>query len=102
MFKSLTPDLVFQDPPPKVPPSLMAPLIAQAQTNASTPREYQIPDDIRNFFKDGKLNFDISELLPILANIVGAGPRGAYVDTSEVKKPRLKYVPPSLDIVNLY
>ncbi|EGN96125.1 hypothetical protein SERLA73DRAFT_170540 [Serpula lacrymans var. lacrymans S7.3] len=57
-------------PPPKPPPSLIAPLIHHAQI--SLPREYQLPDDIRTFFKD-----------------VGAGPKGTYVDTSQVKQPRL-------------
>lgn len=50
----LPPIFDYQNPPPKPPPSFMSPLIVQAQTNASIPREYQMPDDIRNFFKDGK------------------------------------------------
>jgi hypothetical protein len=40
-----------QRPPPKPLPSFMAPLISQLQT--TLPTEYQLPDDIRNFFKDG-------------------------------------------------
>jgi hypothetical protein len=40
-----------QHPPPKPTPSFIAPLIHQAQT--SMPKEFQLPDDIRNFFKDG-------------------------------------------------
>lgn len=31
----------------------MSPLIIQAQISASIPREFQIPDDIKSFFKDG-------------------------------------------------
>ena len=33
----------------------MSPLLVQAHTNSSMPREYQVPDEIRNFFKDGAL-----------------------------------------------
>lgn len=50
--------LSFKNPPPKPPPSFMSPLILQAQN--SGPREYQIPDDIRNFFKDGEVSLDMN------------------------------------------
>lgn len=33
----------------------MSPLLMQGYINSSMPREYQIPDEIRNFFKDGAL-----------------------------------------------
>ncbi|KII88879.1 hypothetical protein PLICRDRAFT_588854 [Plicaturopsis crispa FD-325 SS-3] len=45
-------------------------ILHQAQTSA--PMEYQLPDEIRGFFKD-----------------VSTGPRGSYVDSSEIKQPRL-------------
>ncbi|ESK88417.1 clr6 histone deacetylase associated phd protein-2 cph2 [Moniliophthora roreri MCA 2997] len=61
---------ITKNPPRKPPHSLLAPLIHLVET--SIPTEYQLPDDIRNFFKD-----------------VTTGPRGAYVDTSEIKQPRL-------------
>ncbi|KAF9818920.1 hypothetical protein IEO21_02458 [Rhodonia placenta] len=59
-------------PPPKPPASLkfMAPVIEHLQT--TLPAEYQLPNDIRAHFKD-----------------VATGPRGTYVDSSEVKAPRL-------------
>ncbi|KAI0075473.1 hypothetical protein K474DRAFT_1391773 [Panus rudis PR-1116 ss-1] len=59
-------------PPPKPPASLkfMAPLLSQLQS--TTPVEFQLPQDIRTFFKD-----------------VATGTRGTYVDSSEVKQPRL-------------
>jgi hypothetical protein len=57
-------------PPRKPPTGLLAPLI-QAVDN-SIPTEYQLPDDIRTFFKD-----------------VGTSARGGYVNTSEIKPPRL-------------
>ncbi|KAK7043730.1 hypothetical protein VNI00_008342 [Paramarasmius palmivorus] len=59
-----------KNPPRKSPPSLLSPLIHLLDT--SIPTEYQLPEDIRNFFKD-----------------VTTGPKGAYVDTSEIKQPRL-------------
>ncbi|CAL1703942.1 unnamed protein product [Somion occarium] len=61
-----------QNPPPKPLASLkfMAPLITHVQT--ILPSEYQLPLDIRTFFKD-----------------VGTSSRGTYVDTSEIKPPRL-------------
>ncbi|KDQ60591.1 hypothetical protein JAAARDRAFT_124356 [Jaapia argillacea MUCL 33604] len=61
---------VRQNPPAKPPSSLLSPLIHLAQTTA--PVEFQLPDDIRGFFKD-----------------VASGPRGNYVDSSEIKPPRL-------------
>lgn len=64
--------MLKQKPPPKPPASLkfMAPLIDQLQS--SLPVEFQLPQDIRTFFKD-----------------VSTGPKGTYVDSSEVKVPRL-------------
>ena len=40
-----------QHPPPKLPSSAMSSLIYQVQT--SVPKEFQLPHDIRNYFKDG-------------------------------------------------
>ncbi|KAA1478587.1 hypothetical protein DENSPDRAFT_809774 [Dentipellis sp. KUC8613] len=54
----------------KTPASFMAPLLSQIQN--SPPVEFQLPEDIRNFFKH-----------------VGSTPRGTYVDTSMIKPPRL-------------
>ncbi|KAI0928212.1 hypothetical protein AcW1_005527 [Taiwanofungus camphoratus] len=63
---------IQQKPPPKPPASLklMAPLIEQLW--ASLPIEYQLPQDIRTHFKD-----------------VATGPRGTYVNSSEMRPPRL-------------
>ncbi|KZT26346.1 hypothetical protein NEOLEDRAFT_1063514 [Neolentinus lepideus HHB14362 ss-1] len=60
-----------QNPPPNPAPSFFAPMIYHVQT--TIPTEYQLPDDIRGFFKDE----------------VATNARGAYVDASEVKPPRL-------------
>ncbi|GJE97073.1 hypothetical protein PsYK624_132830 [Phanerochaete sordida] len=64
--------ILKQKPPPKPPASLkfMAPLIDQLQMNL--PYEFQLPQDVRGFFKD-----------------VSTGPKGTYVDSSEVKVARL-------------
>ncbi|KAH9484194.1 hypothetical protein JR316_0003674 [Psilocybe cubensis] len=59
-----------KNPPRKPPPSLLSAAIHQLQT--SNPVEFQLPEDIRTYFKD-----------------VGSGPKGNYVDTSEIKPPRL-------------
>ncbi|PCH38298.1 hypothetical protein WOLCODRAFT_130817 [Wolfiporia cocos MD-104 SS10] len=63
---------VQQRPPMKPSPSLkfMIPLIEQLHT--SLPVEYQLPPEIRTYFKD-----------------VATSPRGTYVDSSELKPPRL-------------
>ncbi|EPQ58257.1 hypothetical protein GLOTRDRAFT_57044, partial [Gloeophyllum trabeum ATCC 11539] len=61
---------IRQNPPPQPPPSVLAPVIQQVQT--SIPIEFQLPDDIRGFFKD-----------------VASNARGGYVDASEIKQPRL-------------
>ncbi|KIJ69621.1 hypothetical protein HYDPIDRAFT_179360 [Hydnomerulius pinastri MD-312] len=61
---------IRKHPPPKPAPSFMSPLIHQAQT--TIPKEFQLPDDIRSFFKD-----------------VATGTNGTYVDSSEIKQPRL-------------
>ncbi|KAI0371792.1 hypothetical protein BV20DRAFT_941308 [Pilatotrama ljubarskyi] len=64
--------LLEQRPPPKPPASLkfMAPLIHELSTRI--PSEYQLPHDIRTFFKD-----------------VSSSARGTYLDTSEIKQARL-------------
>ncbi|KAJ8468625.1 hypothetical protein ONZ45_g17181 [Pleurotus djamor] len=61
--------------PPKPEPSELSSLISHL--DYSNPVEFQLPEDIRTFFKD-----------------VGTAPNGAYVDTSEAKQPRLKPSPP--------
>ncbi|KAJ7756753.1 hypothetical protein DFH07DRAFT_819787 [Mycena maculata] len=62
--------VIQKHPPRKPPPSLLSPLIHLVQT--SIPTEYQLPEEIRTFFKD-----------------VGTGPKGSYVDNSVVRQPRL-------------
>ncbi|KAI9569108.1 hypothetical protein HD554DRAFT_2095314 [Boletus coccyginus] len=62
--------VIRRNPPPKPAPSFMSPLIHLAQT--SIPKEFQLPDDVRGFFKD-----------------VATGTNGTYVDSSELKQPRL-------------
>ncbi|TCD63891.1 hypothetical protein EIP91_004800 [Steccherinum ochraceum] len=61
-----------KEPPSKPPASLkfMAPLFDNVQS--TIPHEFQLPAEIRTFFKD-----------------VGTSNRGTYVDSSEVKPPRL-------------
>ncbi|KAJ8481419.1 hypothetical protein ONZ51_g5996 [Trametes cubensis] len=61
-----------QRPPPKSLTALkfMAPLVQEL--SSKMPTEYQLPQDIKTFFKD-----------------VGSSARGTYMDTSEVKQARL-------------
>ncbi|KAI0295485.1 hypothetical protein BC826DRAFT_1008037 [Russula brevipes] len=59
-----------QNPPSKPPASLLSPLIHHLQ--CSPPVEFQLPEDIRTYFRS-----------------VGCNPRGQYVDTSLIKAPRL-------------
>ncbi|KAG6820780.1 hypothetical protein H0H93_011545 [Arthromyces matolae] len=61
---------IRKHPPRKPPPSLLAPLIQQVDN--AIPTEFQLPEELRTFFKD-----------------VGTGPKGTYIDTSELKPPRL-------------
>ncbi|KAL4065433.1 hypothetical protein J3A83DRAFT_4266976 [Scleroderma citrinum] len=62
---------IRKHPPPKpTRSSFLSPLIHHLQL--SIPKEFQLPDDIRNFFKD-----------------VTTGTNGMYVDSSEVKQLRL-------------
>ncbi|KAJ7849077.1 hypothetical protein B0H14DRAFT_2766053 [Mycena olivaceomarginata] len=62
--------VIKKHPPRKPPPGLFSPLIHLVQT--SIPSEYQLPEEVRTFFKD-----------------VGTGPKGTYVDNSVVRQPRL-------------
>ncbi|KAF9264939.1 hypothetical protein L218DRAFT_215094 [Marasmius fiardii PR-910] len=64
--------MIAKCPPekPNRPPNYLDPVLDVLQH--SIPTEYQLPEDIRTFFKD-----------------VGTGPRGAYVDKSQIKPPRL-------------
>jgi hypothetical protein len=78
-----------QHPPVKPPPSFMSPLIHQAQTNI--PKEFQLPEDVRSFFKDGTSfhgRFYVEGL--IFDELVATGSNGCYIDSSEIKPPRLK------------
>lgn len=59
-----------KNPPRRPPTSFLSPLLYTAQTSA--PSEFQLPEDIRTFFKD-----------------VATGPQGGYLDISETKPPRL-------------
>ncbi|KAF8226228.1 hypothetical protein L208DRAFT_1407346 [Tricholoma matsutake] len=62
--------MIRKHPPRKPPPSLLSPLIHQVDN--TIPTEFQLPEDVRTFFKD-----------------VATGPKGTYVDSSEIKQPRL-------------
>lgn len=78
-----------QHPPNKPPPSFMSPLIHQAQTNI--PKEFQLPEDVRSFFKDGMFLHDRFCLKGLIVDeLVATGSNGCYVDNSEIKPPRLK------------
>ncbi|XP_006458322.1 hypothetical protein AGABI2DRAFT_183411 [Agaricus bisporus var. bisporus H97] len=61
--------VIRKQPPAKPPPSLLSPLIHQL--NVSIPMEFQLPEDIRTYFKD-----------------VGSGPKGNYINAMEYKPPR--------------
>ncbi|KXN90458.1 hypothetical protein AN958_04130 [Leucoagaricus sp. SymC.cos] len=61
--------VIRKQPPAKPPPSLLSPLIHQL--NMTIPTEFQLPEDIRTYFKD-----------------VGQGPKGNYINTAEYKPPR--------------
>jgi hypothetical protein len=65
----------------------MSPLIHLAQTNI--PKEFQLPDEIRGFFKDGS-SCPVPVRLTSERLAVATGAKGSYVDSSEVKQPRLK------------
>lgn len=58
--------LIRQNPPSKPRRSLLAPLLQQLQL--SIPTEFELPEDIRTFFKD-----------------VTTGPKGSYQDTTDIK-----------------
>ncbi|KIY65730.1 hypothetical protein CYLTODRAFT_424093 [Cylindrobasidium torrendii FP15055 ss-10] len=64
--------IIDKHPPPPV--NHPQPFVKQLVgfLDKSIPTEFQLPTDIRNFYKD-----------------VGTGPRGAYVDNAEIKQPRL-------------
>ena len=80
-------NVISQNPPPKPAPSFMSPLIHLVQT--SIPKEFQLPDDVRGFFKDGSWALFFNHRLTLLF-LVATGPNGTYVDSSELKQPRLK------------
>lgn len=65
----------------------MSPLIHLVQTNI--PKEFQLPDDIRGFFKDGSWTLFFNQRLTS-SSLVATGTNGTYVDSSELKQPRLK------------
>ncbi|KAI0316797.1 hypothetical protein OF83DRAFT_1059805 [Amylostereum chailletii] len=61
---------IRRNPRPKPPKSILSPLIQHIEN--TPPTEFQLPDDVRMFYKH-----------------VGSNVRGAYVDTSSIKPPRL-------------
>lgn len=81
-----------QHPPQKSPPSFLSPVINVL--NTSIPTEYQLPDEIRTFFKDGETHRSFTRPPTNLIGhaIVATGNNGTYVDSSEAKPPRLKSV----------
>lgn len=76
-------------PQARGPPSFLSPLIRQLQ--ASTPVEFQLPEDIRTFFRDGKCNHQPCPPQVPIGFVVITGPRGAYIDNSNFKPPRVGY-----------
>ena len=53
--------------------------------------EFQLPEDIRTYFKFGEfLEKTIPRLSDSVISSVGSNPRGQYVDLSLIKAPRLK------------
>jgi hypothetical protein len=67
----------------------MSPLIHQAQTNI--PKEFQLPEDVRNFFKDGMSLHGWCYVNGLIVDeLVATGSNGCYIDSSEIKPPRLK------------
>jgi len=73
-----------------MPPStLLSPLLHHVQS--SPPVEFQLPEDIRTYFKFGEfLEKTIPRLSDSVISSVGSNPRGQYVDLSLIKAPRLK------------
>jgi hypothetical protein len=70
------------------PSSLLSPLLHHVQS--SPPLEFQLPEDIRTYFKFGEF---FEKTIPRLSDSVisvGSNPRGQYVDLSLIKAPRLK------------
>ncbi|KAF8582197.1 hypothetical protein K439DRAFT_1635501 [Ramaria rubella] len=63
--------LIRQNPPPKPRRSLLAPLFHHLQM--SVPTEFELPEDIRGFFKD-----------------VATGPKGSYQNSTELKPSRAR------------
>lgn len=81
----------FQNPPtkPSVGLKFMSPLIQQLQ--CTPPLEFRLPDEIRTTFKDG-MNDYYQHAVDSDIIVVATGSKGAYVDTSRLKPPRLKFV----------
>lgn len=67
----------------------MSPLIHLAQMGI--PKEFQLPEDIKGYFKDGS-SASFPANVPLYCLSVTTGTNGTYVDSSELKQPRLKYV----------
>lgn len=52
--------------------------------------EFQLPEDIRTYFKDGEFDFYPTSILTHSIFSVGSGPKGNYINTAEYKPPRQK------------
>jgi hypothetical protein len=69
--------------------SLFSPLLHHVQS--SPPVEFQLPEDIRTYFKFGEFLGKNHATIVRPCNLsVGSNPRGQYVDLSLIKAPRLK------------
>lgn len=87
-FTLMWSDLLAQHPPRKPTQSLFSPLVHVL--NYSIPTEYQLPDEIRTFFKDGASLVSQFSTGLLTGSKVATNDKGAYVDNADLKPPRLK------------
>ena len=71
--------------------SVLSPLVDLVERTA--PIEYSLPEEIRSFFKGGKISYKLmsSDVGDGFACAVHTGPRGQYTDVA-MRIPRVKYV----------
>jgi hypothetical protein len=80
--------IVTQAPPTRPPRGLFGPLMQHL--DSMHPVEFQLPEDVRTFFKDGESTKASHSGWNLMRPAVNTDSRGFYIDNSQIRHGRLE------------
>jgi hypothetical protein len=80
--------IVTQAPPTRPPRGLFGPLMQHL--DSMHPVEFQLPEDVRTFFKDGECTNASHSGWNLMRPAVNTDSRGFYIDNSQIRHGRLE------------